>query len=140
MTKLIGITGGIGSGKTTLSKYLKKTGFSVHESDKVVFEMYKKPSKAFLNFLKKNISPNVVKNRKINKKKITNIIFNNQQAKKRLENHIHKEVKSSRENFIKTNKKNKKDFIFLDIPLLLEKKIEKNFDLVVSIISKKKQE
>ena len=130
MTKLIGITGGIGSGKTTLSKYLKKIGFSVHESDKVVFEMYKKPSKAFLNFLKKNISPNVVKNRKINKKKITNIIFNNQQAKKRLENHIHKEVKSSRENFIKINKKNKKDFIFLDIPLLLEKKLEKSFDKV----------
>ena len=39
MTKVIGITGGIGSGKTTLSKHLTKLGYLVHEADKVVFEM-----------------------------------------------------------------------------------------------------
>ena len=45
MTKVIGITGGIGSGKSTLSEYLKKRGIPVHESDKVVYKMYKKPKK-----------------------------------------------------------------------------------------------
>ena len=52
MTKVIGITGGIGSGKTTLSNHLKKIGYAVHESDKVVSEIYKKPSTNFINFLK----------------------------------------------------------------------------------------
>ena len=47
MTKVVGITGGIGSGKTTLSKYLKQTGFFVHESDKVVSDIYKNPKKKF---------------------------------------------------------------------------------------------
>ena len=41
MTKIIGITGGIGSGKSTLSEHLKKLRFPVHESDKVVSKMYK---------------------------------------------------------------------------------------------------
>ena len=112
MIKVFGITGGIGSGKTTLSKYLKKTGFSVHESDKVVFEIYKNPNKTFLSFLKKNISTEVVKKNKINKKKIINIIFNNKQKKKKLENHIHKEVKASRENFIKKKQKKQKRYCF----------------------------
>ena len=69
MTKVVGITGGIGSGKTTLSNYLKNIGFSVHESDTVVSDIYSKPSKLFINFIKKNISKEAVKNNKINKKK-----------------------------------------------------------------------
>ena len=53
MTKLVGITGGIGSGKTTLSNHLKKLGYLVHESDVVVSEIYTKPKKNFLVLLKK---------------------------------------------------------------------------------------
>ena len=81
MTKIIGITGGIGSGKTTLSNHLKKLGYSVHESDSVVSEIYKKPKKTFFNFIKKNISMDVVKKNKIDKKKIANIIFSNKNTK-----------------------------------------------------------
>ena len=55
MTKLVGITGGIGSGKTTLSNHLKKLGYLVHESDVVVSEMYTKPKKQFLSFIKEKI-------------------------------------------------------------------------------------
>jgi dephospho-CoA kinase len=138
MTKVIGITGGIGSGKTTLSKHLKKIGYLVHESDKFVSSIYKNPNKSFLNFLKKNISKDVVQNYKINKKKVTNIIFSKDGARKKLEKFIHKEVKISRENFIKKNQKNKKGTIFVDIPLLFENNLDKNFDIVVCVISKKK--
>ena len=53
MTKLVGITGGIGSGKTTFSNHLKKLGFVVHESDTVVSEIYNNPKKQFLSFIKK---------------------------------------------------------------------------------------
>ena len=56
MTKLVGITGGIGSGKTTFSNHLKKLGFVVHESDTVVSEIYNNPKKQFLSFIKEKIS------------------------------------------------------------------------------------
>jgi len=138
MTKVVGITGGIGSGKTTLSKYLKKIGLPVHESDKVVLNMYNKPNKPFIDFMKKNLSKEVILKGKINKKRIANIIFNNDKAKNRLEKYIHKEVRLFRENFIKKNLKTKKKIIFVDIPLLLENKLEKKFDLIVCIISTKK--
>ncbi len=138
MTKVVGITGGIGSGKTTLSEYLKKKGFLVHESDRVVSKIYNKPSRSFISFIKDYISKDVVQKNKIKKKEVANIIFNNQNTKIRLEKHIHKEVQLSRKKFIQQNIKKKKKIIFLDIPLLLENKLEKKFDLVICIISSKK--
>jgi dephospho-CoA kinase len=138
MTKLVGITGGIGSGKTTLSNHLKKLGYLVHESDVVVSEMYTKPKKQFLSFVKEKISKDAVKHNKINKTEITNVIFNNKAVKKILETHIHKEVQNSREAFVKKNKINKNKLIFADIPLLFENKLEKGFDLVICVISSEK--
>ena len=138
MTKLVGITGGIGSGKTTFSNHLKKLGYLVHESDVVVSEIYTKPKKKFLSFIKEKISKDVVNHNKINKTEIANVIFNNKAIKKLLEKRIHKDVQSSRDTFIKKNKKNKNKLIFADIPLLFENKLEKDFDLVICIISLKK--
>ena len=138
MTKIVAITGGIGSGKTTISKYLKKNNFAVHESDSTVSQIYKKPNKLFLSFLKKNVSKEVVIRNKIDKQKIAEIIFNDKKTKQKLENYIHKEVKKSRDSFVKKNIKNKKNLIFVDIPLLFENKLEKNFDKVLCVIAKKK--
>ena len=137
MTKLVGITGGIGSGKTTFSNYLKKLGYLVHESDMVVSEMYIKPKKQFLSFIKEKISQNAVNHNKINKTEIANVIFSSNKIKKLLERHIHKEVQNSREVFIKKYKKKRKKIIFADIPLLFENKLEKRFDSVICIISTK---
>ena len=81
MTKIVGITGGIGSGKSTFSNHLKKLGYLVHESDVVVSEIYNKPKKQFLSFIKEKVSQNAVKYNKINKTAIANIIFSNKTIK-----------------------------------------------------------
>ena len=138
MKIIIGITGGIGSGKTTLSEHLKKIGFLVHESDQAVSLMYTKPNKSFIDFIKEKISIKAVKKNKVNKKEIANLIFYNKKIKIRLEKYIHKEVQISREKFIQKNIRKKKKIIFVDIPLLLEKKLEKNFDSVICIMSSRK--
>ncbi len=137
MIKVVGITGGIGSGKTTITEHLRKKGFSTHESDMVVSKIYKKPTKSFISFLIKNISKDVVRKNKINKKKIANLVFKNDKIRKSLERHVHNIVKKSRENFIKKNRKNKKGAIFIDIPLLFENGIEKDLDLVLCVIANK---
>ena len=138
MTKIVGITGGIGSGKTTFSNYLKKLGYLVHESDVVVSEIYTKPTKQFLSFVKEKISQDATDHYKINKAEIANVIFSNNKIKKLLERSIHKKVQDSRETFIKKNTKKKNKIIFADIPLLFENKLEKSFDSVICIISSKK--
>ena len=67
MTIVVGITGGIGSGKTTLSSYLKKRGYCVHESDKIVHEIYNKPKKAFITLIKEKTPPGSIQKGKIDK-------------------------------------------------------------------------
>ena len=139
MTKVVGITGGIGSGKSTLCGHLKKNGFLVHESDKVVSNMYNNPNKTFIEFIKKTNIEDIIKNGNINKKLITKIIFDNPKLRNVFEKYIHKETELQRQNFIKKNLDTKKKAIFIDIPLLLENKLEKQFDLVVCVVSTRKK-
>ena len=136
--KKIAITGGIGAGKSVISDYLKKQGHEVHDSDSVVSNLYKKPRKSFLDLLHGCGLKNIIINKKINKKLIAKHIFINKKLKAKLEKYIHNEVKLNRDSFVKNCKKLKKKFVFFDIPLLLENKLEKEFDLVLSIISTKK--
>tara|TARA_Y100001970_G_scaffold22886_1_gene26671 strand:- start:10213 stop:10824 length:612 start_codon:yes stop_codon:yes gene_type:complete len=138
MTLVIGITGGIGAGKSTLSQHLKSKGYPVHDSDEVVSGMYKKPNRSFLELLIKNGLADAVENKTINKKKISSLFFKNKKTKEKLEKFIHREVTLSRHKFIKKNTKNKNKAIFLEIPLLLENNLENEFDLVLSILSTKK--
>ena len=63
--KIIGLTGGVASGKTTIAKFFKKKGLLVHDSDKVVKNLYKNKSKEFVKHLlqiglKKAVGPNKI--------------------------------------------------------------------------------
>ena len=53
MTKIIGLTGGIASGKTTISSFLKKKKYAVHDSDAVVKKIYLKPNNSLFRLLNK---------------------------------------------------------------------------------------
>ena len=134
----VAITGGIGSGKSTISHHFKKHGYAVHDSDSVVSDLYEKKKKFFLDLIYSCGVKNIIKNNKIDKKLIAEKIFVNKKLKIKLEKYIHKEVRLKRENFIKKNLKLKKEVIFLDIPLLLENKLEKQFEVVLCILSNKK--
>ena len=138
MTKIVGITGGIGSGKTTLSSELKTYGFIVHDSDEEVKKLYNKPTKKFLSHLIKIGFKKCIKNKnQIDKKKIAEVVFSNKKIKENLESFIFTILRNKRKSFIKKmiNKKNK--FAFIDIPLLFENNLDDFFDVIISVISKK---
>ena len=127
----MGLTGGIASGKSTTTKILKSKKIPVHDSDLVVTDIYEKPNKKFINFLKRiNLKESINKN-KIDKKIIREIVFSNKAKKKQLEDRLHLEVKKSRERFLKKQKRTKANIVFLDIPLLFEKKLNHICDYVV---------
>ena len=75
MTIIVGLTGGIASGKSTATKILKEKKIPVHDSDSVVSEIYKKPNKKFIKFLKKINLEKAIKKRKINKNIIREDFF-----------------------------------------------------------------
>ena len=139
MTLLVAITGGIGSGKSTFSKEVEKRNLKILDSDKEVGLIYKKPKKEFLKLLKKIGLGKAIKNKRINKKTVRDIIFSNKEIKLKLEKHIFTTIRKQRTTFIKKEKKLKTKIVFFDIPLLFENNLKNDFDLIISIITTKKE-
>ncbi len=126
----IGILGDIGSGKS----YVAKTfGYPVFSADHEVEKLYKKDKRIF-NKLKK-VLPQYISKFPINKKEITTAILESEFNLKKIIKIIHHDVRKKMNKFLKKNK-NKK-IIILDIPLLLENKINKNGDILIFVQSKK---
>ena len=135
--KTIAITGGIGSGKSTLCSKLKEKGFKIHSSDEQVAKIYKNPDKKFVTYLRTIGLSKSISKKNIDKKIISKIIFENKQIRKKLELYIFKIVRKKRSDFIKQEKEKKTRLIFIDIPLLFENNLEKKFHKVISIIASK---
>ena len=138
MTKTIAITGGIGSGKSTFCSKLKEKGFKIHSSDEQVAKIYKNPEKKFVAYLRTIGLSKSISKKNIDKKIISKIIFENKQIRKKLELYIFKIVRKKRSDFIKQEKQKKTRLIFIDIPLLFENNLEKQFNKVISIIASKR--
>ena len=128
---VVGLTGGIASGKTTVVRLLKKNKLAVHDSDLVVKGIYSKPKTKFLNHLEKINLGKALKGGRIYKKTIREEIFNNTKKRKLLESYIHAEVKKDRDVFLKKHKQKKTKIIFLETPLLFENKLEKICDFTI---------
>ena len=128
----IGILGNIGSGKSYVANQF---GYPVFNADHEVSKLYKKNKKIFFKLKKK--LPKYIDTYPINKKQITKAILSNKTNLKKIVNIVHKEVRKKMELFIKKNK-NKK-IVILDIPLLLENKINRKGDILIFVDSKKKE-
>ena len=126
----IGILGDIGSGKSHVAKNF---GHPVFNADLEVSKLYKKNKKLY-NKLKKKL-PKYIYSFPINKTEITKAILFNKSNLKKIVKIVHLEVRKKMNIFLKKNK-NKK-VIILDIPLLLENKINKKKDVLIFIESKK---
>ena len=128
----IGILGDLGSGKSFVAKQF---GFPVFDADNEVRKIYKKDKKCYIK-LKKAI-PKYILSFPINKKEIAKSILSNQKNLKKIINIVHPIVRSRMNKFINKNKKRK--IIVLDVPLLLENKINKKTDILVFVDAKKKE-
>jgi len=137
MTITIAITGGIGSGKSTLCKKLTEKGFKIHSSDEQVAKIYNNPDKKLISYLSTIGLSTAITKKNIDKKIISKIIFENKQIRKKLELYIFKIVRKKRSNFIRQEKQKKTKLIFIDIPLLFENRLENKFHKVISIIASK---
>jgi dephospho-CoA kinase len=128
----IGILGEIGSGKSFVSKQI---GFPVFNADIEIAKLYKSSRKCYLK-LKKTL-PNYVKSFPIKKHNLLKAIKDNQHNLRKIIKIMHPEIRLKMNTFIKKNK-NKK-IVVLDIPLLLENKINKKNDVLIFIQANKKE-
>ena len=126
----IGILGDIGSGKSYIAQ---KFGHPVFNADYEVAKLYKK-NKNIFNKLKVKL-PKYIHLFPIEKTEISNAILANKNNLKKIVKIVHVEIRKKLNNFLKKNR-NKK-IVTLDIPLLLENKINKKKDILIYVQSKK---
>ena len=126
----IGILGDIGSGKSFVAK---KFGYPVFNADYEVSKLYEKNKKVYQKL--KKILPEYIFEFPINKIQLSKAILANNSNLKKIIKIVHKEIRNKLQFFLNKNK-NKK-FVVLDIPLLLENKINKKKDILVYVDSRK---
>ena len=127
----IGITGSLASGKTTASKIISFRRGPLFSADKAVKELYK--NKHFKSLVSKRFK---IKNNSKLKKSLKKLILKNKDNIKKLEKIIHPQVRKKMKNFTAQNKHEK--LLFYEIPLLIESKLMKYFNVIVLIKAKKK--
>ena len=126
----IGILGDIGSGKSYVAKHF---GYPVFNADYEVGKLYQSNKKTF-NKLKKSL-PKHINSFPIDKKEISHAILTNKNNLSKIIKIIHLEIRKKMHVFLKKNKKKK--IVILDIPLLLENKINNKNDILIYVDSKK---
>ena len=137
---IIGITGSIGMGKTTVSNMFKILRIPVFDSDQKVKEILEKNHDIIQKISK--IWPDSVlsnqKQKKINKEALSNNIFKSKKERKKLENIIHPLVNEEKILFL--NKSKESPIIGLDTPLLFETGMDKKCDYVFLVNTSKKNQ
>ena len=126
----VGIIGGIGSGKSFISKLFR---YPVFNADDEVKYIYKNNKECFKKLKKK--LPKFIKTFPIKKKELILSISSNKKNIKIISSVVHPFVRKNMEKFIIRNKKS--EMIIFDIPLLIENKLNKEKDIIIFVKSKK---
>ena len=128
----VGVIGSIASGKSFIAKLFKKPVF---DADQEVKKIYKKNRECFKSLKKK--LPKYIKSFPIKKNEIVEAVLCDKNNLKKIIKIVHYEVRKKMFVFLKKNKQKK--FVILDIPLLLENKINKKEDILIFVQSKKSE-
>lgn len=126
---IIGLTGGIGTGKSTVAALLKKHGLAIIDADANVKAVYQRPET--VEFIKNHFPSVVIVDDAIDFKKLREKVFSDLQAKQLIEDHIYAHLPQTfKEAYEKLNKPG---FIIYDVPLLFEKKLNELVDVSVCV-------
>lgn len=132
---ILGLTGGIGTGKSTVANMLKEKGIPVVDTDLISREVIEYPE--IIEKIKLEISNEVFDfNNKLDRKKMSEIVFENQEKLKKLNEIMHPEILKKMWDEVEELKKNHK-IIVVDVPLLFEINMEKEVDKILLIYASK---
>ena len=135
---VLGLTGSIAMGKTTIGTMMKTMNIPVHESDHIVHKLLQRSSiarpaiaSAFPFFEHPEIYDKKTKDLK--RKEFGDLIFNNDAHKATLESILHPLVQKSQNEFIRAEALKGRDIVCLDIPLLFETGAESRVDYTIVV-------
>ena len=129
MTKIIGLTGGIGSGKTTVANYLIEKDIPVYIADDEARKIT--DSKKVTSKIKEIFGNEVVEKNKVNRAALANIVFNDKEKLVQLNAIIHPEVKKHFQKWLKTKKDHA--FVVKESAILFESGSYLNCDAIILV-------
>ncbi|GAA4028185.1 dephospho-CoA kinase [Flavobacterium cheonhonense] len=129
MTKIIGLTGGIGSGKTTVARYIAAQGIPVYIADEEAKKVMNTPE--VLSLVAKTFGDSVIEKGVINRQKLAQLVFNAPEKLQELNNIIHPKVKQDFENWVK--KHHNHPFVIKEAAILFESGSYQFCDKIITV-------
>ncbi len=120
MTRVIGLTGGIGSGKSTVSRFLAELGAVIIDADKIGHEVYRPDTDTWRKLVKTFGRGILAADNTIDGKKLGAIVFSNEEELKRLNAIVHPQITEIIKKQIDDYRRKDAKVIVLDAPVLLE--------------------
>lgn len=117
---IIGLTGGIATGKSTISSFFKEEGIPVIDTDLIAHDLMKQGQKAYGEIIKVFGSEILNEDGEINRKALGKIVFNNEEKRLMLNRIVHPLVKEVVKEDIKRYQTDGHKIIVIDVPLLFE--------------------
>jgi dephospho-CoA kinase len=129
MTKIIGLTGGIGSGKTTIANYFKSFGIPVYIADDEARKIMQ--SSEIISAIKDVFGDVVFENEKLNREELAKIVFSNPEKLEKLNSIVHPAVKKHFEQWLLQHKNF--SYVIYEAAILFESGSYKNCDLIITV-------
>lgn len=129
----IAITGGIGSGKSEVGRLLREMNYSVFSCDEIYKNLINDVE--YIGALKQ-IFPLAIKDNKIDKLYLSNVVFSDKTARARLNNLAHPRIMQK---LFLEMEQDENDLVFAEVPLLFEGEFQNNFDCVLVVIREKEK-
>ncbi|MEK4336098.1 MULTISPECIES: dephospho-CoA kinase [Bacillus] len=133
MTLVIGLTGGIASGKSTVSQMIKEKGIRVVDADIIAKEAVSKGSATLHQIVQTFGEEVLLPNGELNRQQLGAIIFSDEEKRKKLNAIVHPEVRKEMLEQRDEGVSNNETFVVLDIPLLFESKLEGLVDRIIVV-------
>lgn len=131
--KLIGLTGGIASGKSTVTKILAELGAAIISADSLAREVVQPEHEAWREIVAAFGTDILLANRTLDRQKLRAIIFNNVDARKKLESIIHPRVRALAEQRIREHTTAGYEVIVYEVPLLFEGNLQESLRPVILV-------
>ena len=135
--KLIAVTGGIGSGKSFILRCFHKLKFRTFSFDEEIGKkLYIKGGRGYNKV--KELFPEAICNYGVDKQKLSKIVFSDREALQKLENAIHPIIREEFWIFAEKHFSTSQKTIIVEVPLLFENGLHKNFDIIICAIAPEK--
>ncbi|QSS96796.1 dephospho-CoA kinase [Psychroflexus sp. ALD_RP9] len=130
--KVIGLTGGIGSGKTTVANFFSELGVPVFIADKVAKSLYNQ--KEVINLIKQTFGEHLFKENKLDRQALASIVFNNSTKLNKLNKIIHPRVHYEFENWLKQQNSS---YVIYEAAIIFEHNRQNFFDKIILVTAPK---